>query len=373
MNATPDELLALSAYIDNQLSPTERVALEQRLQQDTRLRAELESLQATVVLVRSLPTLKAPRNFTLDPAEFAKSKPSARIISLNTRWVSRVAGLASVAALLLVVFAVMLGGQADQSQDSPASSKLADSNVVDQELTDQPLAMTAVAEAPIATNLPTQTVTPLPQPTASSAPTLALASGTIEDVTAFQGQDGMPAYSPPAALDDFPDATGGIVPPSVPVPPGSGEVIENPETDNTADTEALGMGSAVGATGGDTDAQGVGSGGGDGGADGMEADDGMSPPDGYTEVAPAVMPSTIPEPQVSAEAARSIDMTAATEESEVTEREGEGEAADEAIATFSTTNTDADRNAADLLTPVLEWWDAFIEFLSRVLFYGWWH
>ncbi|MDX2078999.1 MAG: hypothetical protein SFZ02_21380, partial [bacterium] len=67
-NFSPEDLELLSAYLDNMLNEVERSALEIRLAQNEALRTELEALRATVALIKGLPTLKAPRNFTLTPA-----------------------------------------------------------------------------------------------------------------------------------------------------------------------------------------------------------------------------------------------------------------------------------------------------------------
>lgn len=55
----------LSAYIDDALDDSERAELEARLESDVELRRELAALRQTVALVRSMPPLKAPRDFTL--------------------------------------------------------------------------------------------------------------------------------------------------------------------------------------------------------------------------------------------------------------------------------------------------------------------
>ena len=55
----------LSAYMDNQLDAEQRSVLEARLAAEPDLRRELRSLQQTVALVREMPTLRAPRDFTL--------------------------------------------------------------------------------------------------------------------------------------------------------------------------------------------------------------------------------------------------------------------------------------------------------------------
>lgn len=64
---TERDLDLLSAYIDGTLNATERAELEARLQTDAELRRELATLRATVALVKGLPTLRAPRDFTLTP------------------------------------------------------------------------------------------------------------------------------------------------------------------------------------------------------------------------------------------------------------------------------------------------------------------
>jgi hypothetical protein len=56
---------ALSAYIDEQLTAGERSRLESRLQSDPDLQTALEELRHTRAVLRSLPKLRAPRNYTL--------------------------------------------------------------------------------------------------------------------------------------------------------------------------------------------------------------------------------------------------------------------------------------------------------------------
>lgn len=64
---TDAELEQLSAYIDGQLDDSDRTALEARLAQDADLRQELAAMRQTVALLRDLPTIRAPRAFTLTP------------------------------------------------------------------------------------------------------------------------------------------------------------------------------------------------------------------------------------------------------------------------------------------------------------------
>jgi len=65
---TPRDWETLSAYLDDQLSASERRALEVRLARLPELSQSLEELRSTRIILRSLPKLRAPRNFTLTPS-----------------------------------------------------------------------------------------------------------------------------------------------------------------------------------------------------------------------------------------------------------------------------------------------------------------
>jgi hypothetical protein len=113
----PEDLLALSAYLDDELAPSEREVLEQRLATDSHLRAELDSLRHTVELLRALPRLRAPHDFTLNPAVYGK-QARLKVIPLH-KLLWRAGGLAAVAASLVLVFGVLLlGGSADKANES---------------------------------------------------------------------------------------------------------------------------------------------------------------------------------------------------------------------------------------------------------------
>ncbi len=64
---TSQDFDRLSAYLDNQLSPAEKAGLEARLEHEPELRVALDDLRMAVRALRSLPTVKPPRNFTLSP------------------------------------------------------------------------------------------------------------------------------------------------------------------------------------------------------------------------------------------------------------------------------------------------------------------
>ena len=91
------DLELLSAYLDNELTPEQQQIVESRLEKETNLRDKLKTLSKTKSTLRSLPHLKAPRNFTLTPemvtVKRKKHPPLVNALRLAS----------SLAALLLVV------------------------------------------------------------------------------------------------------------------------------------------------------------------------------------------------------------------------------------------------------------------------------
>lgn len=85
----------LSAYLDGQLTSEQRSALEVRLQNDGELRRQLALLRATVDLIKDLPQLTAPRDFTLTHAMVRVRAPN--------RVIYRFSLMSAAAAVLLLV------------------------------------------------------------------------------------------------------------------------------------------------------------------------------------------------------------------------------------------------------------------------------
>lgn len=91
----------LSAYIDEMLSADEAGELEARLLNDAFLRDELVAMRQTVIWMNALPTLKAPRDFTITAQDVAPAKATGRkVIPMQNRnlWF-----VASAAAILIVL------------------------------------------------------------------------------------------------------------------------------------------------------------------------------------------------------------------------------------------------------------------------------
>ncbi|HSG17477.1 MAG TPA: hypothetical protein VLE70_14285 [Anaerolineae bacterium] len=91
---------ALSAYLDNALTPAETERFEQLLASDEALQASLEEQQHIQASIHRLPRMRAPRNFTLDPALYGRPMPATadRLYPI----------LRTATAVVAVLFAIVL-------------------------------------------------------------------------------------------------------------------------------------------------------------------------------------------------------------------------------------------------------------------------
>lgn len=118
------DLELLSAYIDHQVTPEERSALDRRLEREPALRQALDELRATVDALRELAPIRPPRSFTIDPATV---RPRNLILA---RWLQFGSALAAAALALTLTFDIAnspLVGSITGSQPAaaPAPSTLA--------------------------------------------------------------------------------------------------------------------------------------------------------------------------------------------------------------------------------------------------------
>ena len=74
------DLEQLSAYLDGQLSQSDRARLEIRIKSDAGLAAALEELRQTRAFLRRTPQRHAPRNFTLTPGMAGIRPPVPRLV-----------------------------------------------------------------------------------------------------------------------------------------------------------------------------------------------------------------------------------------------------------------------------------------------------
>jgi hypothetical protein len=113
----------LSAYLDNGLTPEERVAFEEQLEVDPALLASLDQQRLVKQNLTELPSMRAPRNFTLDPALYGRPTPKA-FFSLYP--VLRTA-TAVAAVVLIFLFSLDLFSSQNEQSDILAQAPAATS------------------------------------------------------------------------------------------------------------------------------------------------------------------------------------------------------------------------------------------------------
>lgn len=106
---SPKEWEALSAYLDGQLSANDRIHLERLLTERPEMRVALKDLRSTRDFLRSQPSLRAPRNFTLSP-QLAGIRIIGRRSSLAFPVLSAVSALASILLILVFVGDLLITG-----------------------------------------------------------------------------------------------------------------------------------------------------------------------------------------------------------------------------------------------------------------------
>ncbi len=110
----------LSAYLDGQISPSERTRLEKRLQRDAGLRKALKDLSQTRAMLRRVPQRRAPRNFTLTPKMAGIRPPVPRLVPAFS-WASAVAMLMFLFTLgTSLVRQLPIGAAAPMSAAAPS-------------------------------------------------------------------------------------------------------------------------------------------------------------------------------------------------------------------------------------------------------------
>jgi hypothetical protein len=95
----------ISAYLDNQLSSKDREQFEARLKADPALQKELQGINKTRTLLRTLPKLKAPRNYYIK-AETKRVIPRLRLAPVF----GIISAVASVILILLIFGSTFFSG-----------------------------------------------------------------------------------------------------------------------------------------------------------------------------------------------------------------------------------------------------------------------
>lgn len=102
MTISKQDLILLSSYLDGELPPGQKSRLEERLLEEEDLAEAFKALSRTRTVLRSAPSLKAPRNFTLTTAMVAEGKQSSWLDAFQAlRLASAVAAVLLAAVLVL--------------------------------------------------------------------------------------------------------------------------------------------------------------------------------------------------------------------------------------------------------------------------------
>lgn len=128
----------LNAYLDDELAPDERRRVEQDLRQDARLRAELEQLRFLKQQLSRMPRRRAPRNFTLDTAAYARPAPRPAMQAYPV--------LRGATAFVAFIFAIVLAANVFTGQLLPGA--FAPAAQVAESVTMEEAAPAAVLESP---------------------------------------------------------------------------------------------------------------------------------------------------------------------------------------------------------------------------------
>jgi hypothetical protein len=141
----------LSAYLDNQLSPGDRAALEKRLAAEPELRAALHELRLTVRALRDLSAVKLPRSFTLTPAHVGARAASRRAPFFPVlRFATALSALALVVVLAGDLGGGMLATSAGQDLTDGGEAEVASVMVTDTVEEAAPAEVPAPSETPVA-------------------------------------------------------------------------------------------------------------------------------------------------------------------------------------------------------------------------------
>ena len=196
----------LSAYLDDQVTPDERAAVEQAIAEDPTVAEQVRALSQTVAWLRALPRASVPRAFTLSEAD---------VVAAHTPWWERnwrrlafalyLRGAALVAAALLVVVVV-----ADLRQGQPLPATIGAQGELTTAVArgELPASTTAVAAegaqpAPLESPTPGETdwVAASPTPEAivpEAVPTEEAPTGEAELPTSAMGTSSAVEIEPPA-------------------------------------------------------------------------------------------------------------------------------------------------------------------------------
>jgi len=127
----------LSAYLDDALPPRQQQAFERQMETRPELRRKLRQMEQSRAMIRALPPLRAPRNFTLQ-AHMLPARPGMRAYPILR--------LASV--LASVLFVVLLAGDLFGGAMQSSAPAMQQKSVASDAVTEAPMELMAAPEAP---------------------------------------------------------------------------------------------------------------------------------------------------------------------------------------------------------------------------------
>lgn len=115
---------AITAYLDDALSPSERERFAAQLAQDTELQAEVARERAVKQSLSQLPQRRVPRNFTLDPALYGR--PAKQPLIQAYPVLRAATGLAAFFFIFALFAGLYLNGFSSQEAEMAASAPAAE-------------------------------------------------------------------------------------------------------------------------------------------------------------------------------------------------------------------------------------------------------
>lgn len=241
---TPQDIELLSAYLDGELPPAQRAALEARLQSEPALQEALRELSSVVQAIQALPTLRAPKDFTLS-VEAARAARTYR-----PAWRAALSITSAAAALLVSVLGVWLllqplsaptaANSAPQSvailptqpaptPDSAVSSRMAEPVAAEEEAAEgvapaAPAALNAEPAAADTANAPADAMPEVAELFSITQETAADAAFTLEAVPTMREFAPAPLQAPLSDDAQASDSMGGA-PPALLMQPSSTPLI----------------------------------------------------------------------------------------------------------------------------------------------------
>lgn len=196
------DLERISAYIDGMLSRKQSARLEARLASDPGLQRALEDLRATRLMLRQLPSRKAPRSFALTPemVGITARRPSTPVLQMAT-------AIATLVFFSTIGLGLLGGSPAPAAMEmalAPPEAMLMADELAETGLpTDEGVAEMAAAAEPLesaaGTEAPPETLGDAPQLTEPGEAAL----------RAMGEESGTPAAEPGCAVEKVSDETPG--------------------------------------------------------------------------------------------------------------------------------------------------------------------